>query len=236
MLLLSDLNELKALIEVNQDDPSEDIKLGLLIETASTWIQEILNRDFELKSRTEYYPGSGTQEMTLRHRPVLINPLPLVYEDDTNLGFYGSVPGSFDSTTQLVYGDDFALVLDNDINNTGIFDSSRSGILVRINQLWDKPVYRQIGLLSPFIARGYGNVKIVYTAGYTTDSLPAQIRTACAVLVSKLRNLLPYGSLLTSESYEERSVGYFIPNKRILLAEVWPMIYSYRNQWFGSGA
>ncbi len=232
-MLLSDLSEVKAMLDINPNDTSEDVKLGLLIETASSWIQELLNRDFSLKSRTQYLSGSGTMELCLRYRPVRLSPLPVVYEDDTDLGFYGSVPGSFDSTTQLVYGDDFALVLDEDIDGDGIFDASRSGILVRVNQYWDKPIYRQVGLLSPFVGRAYGNIKVIYTAGYTVDGLPSQIRTATDILVSKLRAFIPVGSLLTSESYEERSVGYFIPHKNILLAEVWPLICTHRNQNFG---
>lgn len=232
-MLLSDLAEIKSMLYIAQDDPTEDVVLGLLIETASSWIQEILNRDFERKSRTEFPRPSGTMELILKERPVYTSPLPVVYEDDTETAFYGSNPGSFDSTTLLTYGEDFCLKLDWDSDGDGVQDASRSGILVRINQLWDKPVYRQVGLLSPFIDRGYGNIKVVYMAGYTVDTLPSQLRTSCAILVSKLRQFIPVGSFLTSESYEERSVGYFIPHKHTLLHEIWPMIATFRNQYMG---
>lgn len=224
-MLLTDIREAKAILEVPAGDTSEDRKILFLIEWASAWILELLNRPgIEKKERTEYYAGSGTDRLLLRSRPVFTTPTIQLFFDDA--GYFGSEADAFAANTAMTYGSDFALVIDQDDG------TSRSGILVRINQIWEKPSRRQRGLLSPFVANAYGNIKVVYTAGYTPDTLPAPLRAACNILVAKLRNLLPLGSFLTSESYEERAVGYFIPQKRLLLAEVWPMLHSLRNYAF----
>ena len=107
--------------------------------------------------------------------------------------------------------------------------SSRSGILVRMQGYWFKPSVRQKGLLTPFIGNAYGNIKVVYTAGYTIDNLPSQLRAATNFLIARMRAILPLGMEVASESYEERSISLIAERRDYLLAIIKPMIYSYRN-------
>ena len=221
-MLLSDLREIKTVLEIDQGDTSEDVKLALLIEDASRWIGEILDRPgLSKRERTEYYNGTGTQKIVLKSRPVFTTPTIAVYVDES--GFFGSVSGAFSSSTALTYGNEFCLDIDQDDG------TSRSAILIRIRNLWPEPAVRQRGYLTPFLGEGFGTIKVVYTAGYTVDTLPAQFRLAMTFLVAKMRQVLPLGFPLTAESYEERSMSYFMPYKNIWLDHVWMMIGSMKN-------
>ncbi len=231
-MLLTDLHELKAVLDVAPDNTAEDKKLNFFIEYASKLIEQLLNRSFEYRRRVEYYAGTGTQKICLRHRPVYTTPVVQVFYD--SFGYYDASGTAFDDQgDELTYGDSFALVLDWDSDGDGIADASRSGILVRMNNVWSRPSARQQGYLSPFVTESLGNYKVVSTGGYTIDTLPAEIRAAANILCAKLRLLMPLGMWLNSESYEERHVSYYIPHKRQLMSDVWPLIQGYRNQNFG---
>jgi hypothetical protein len=245
-MLLCDLLEVKAVLDINPRKTSEDKKLLFFIEWASKWIEELLGRQglMDKKERTWYARGTGTQNLALPARPVFLSPLPRVFVDEN--GYYGSTDDSFDADkTELVYGNNnndnemqggkFCLDLDLDMDGDGVPDASRSGLLVMINNLWPRPSARQRGWLTPFVTQSQGNVKVVYTAGYTPDTVPSELRAATVALVAKMRRFFPLGAYLTGESYEDRSVSYFIPHKRTWLAEIYPMILSHRN-WGGMGA
>lgn len=223
-MLLTDLRELKSVLDIPATDSSEDTKLNFLIEQASSWIEEFCGRgDLGYSARTEYYKGTGTQKLPLRHRPVYTSPTIAVNIDET--GFYGAPSGAFDSTTALTWGDDFALQVDQPDG------TSRSGILVRRGKFWPKPQVRTGGYLSPFVGDGFGNVKVIYTAGYTVENLPAVVRLACNILVAHMRHLFPLGMMVASESYEERSIS-FVTRKRTLMALIEPMLTGFRNWKF----
>src|SRR5262249_14705165 len=94
----------------------------------------------------------------------------------------------------LVYGIDYAMKLDWDSTGAGGSpDSSRSGLLYRINELWPKPIYAQRNMLSSFVGPSLGNIKVNYTAGYTVDQLPAPLRETCHELGAGMRWNWPLG-------------------------------------------
>ncbi len=221
---LSDIREVKKLLSIDPGNIAGDAQLLFLIEQATDWIEEVLNRSLFYAARSEFYAGSGSQKLLLRSRPVYLQPAPpVVYLDEC--AYYGSATGSFDpNTSQLTYGKDYALELDSEDGT-----SSRSGILIRINDYWPKPTVREAGWLSPFIGDSFGVLKIVYTAGYSLDNLPATFRFALTYLVAKMRNMIPLGMMTTGEGYEERAVSYFLPSKRQWLSEVWQMVGGNRN-------
>ncbi len=173
------------------------------------------------RERTEYYNGTGTQKINLRSRPVFPTPQPTVIIDEQ--GFFGTASGSFLPTSALVYGTDFTIWYDQEDG------SSRSGILLRINNVWPRRAVRQVGLLSPFVGESFGSVKVVYTAGWTVDTLPAQLRMSMNFLIAKMRFLFPLGLDLQSDSYEERSISWANQNKTYLLSLVAPFWYPFRN-------
>ena len=222
MPLLTDINELKTLLEIPAGDTSEDAKLMLLIASATDLIEEFLGRrGLFYRERTEYYKGTGTAKLWLNARPVYETPTPRVWINQ--LAFWGEAPGTpFDSSNELTYGEGFALQIDQD-NRT-----SRCGILVALNRPWPKPTLRQVGYLSPYVGEDRGSIKVQYTAGYSVEDMPAGIRTACNLLVMRLYQVTPYGALLTSESYEERNVSYHLP-KEDLFSLIRPILWGYRN-------
>ncbi len=214
------------MLEILPTDTTQDIQLQFLIEQASSWIDEILGRSqwMEKKSRTEFYNGSGSGRLLLNARPVFLSPAPTVIIDQ-NGGFFGSPDDSFVSGDTIEYGETNGWCLDIDQPD----GTSRSGILVRIGGYWPKPNFRQPGLLSSFVGKASGNIKITYTGGYTVESLPAVIRLACNLLVARLKNLFPLGMQLVSESYEERHIAYLPWKKNMLDGGIRAMLWPYRN-------
>ena len=224
-MLFTDLREAKAMFDIEPGDGSEDKIIGFIIETASSWIEELVDRpDMSYRLRTEYYNGTGTPKLPLRHRPVYATPTPEVYLDES--AWFGSVSGSFASDTQLTYGNSergFSL----QVREEG--QPSRSGILYRNNDVWPKFQVRSAGVLTPYVAPSPGIIKVVYYGGWTLDTLPAAFRLACQLLVARLLYVFPLGVELNSEGFEERSVGVVTSEKSKLLALVNPIIWNYRN-------
>jgi hypothetical protein len=224
-MMLSDVIEVKKVCDINLDDHSEDSKLNFFIEQASDWILEYLDRhDIEKKERTQYYNGSGTLQLQLRYRPVFTTGLRVWVSSN---GFFGQTSGAFDPSTELIFGTGFALKIDQDDG------TSRSGLLIRMDgNYWPKRAVRTRGLLASFLGPSFGSIKVTSTAGYTIDTIPSQLRSACNLLVTRMRYLWPLGMEIQNESYEERSIGFFVRNKNYLMSAVLPMIHSYKNWSF----
>jgi hypothetical protein len=227
MPTLNDLNEVKVALEIDPANTAEDKKLLLFLDYASDWIGELLNRRNGIlyKSRTEYYDGTGTTRLLLRSRPVFTSPTIQVVHDAN--GFYGCTSGSYSpsTATTLTFGVDFALKVDQDDG------SSRSGILVKMNGVWEKKFGRQAGWLSPFVVRDTGSYQVVYSAGWTVDAMPALLREAVMTLVARMRYLFPVGMEIGSESYEERNITVVSEKKDYLMGLVKPMILPYFRNW-----
>lgn len=222
-MLFTDLTEIKAYLEIDPEDKSEDKQISFCCEWASKWIEEMLNRPGMSKSeRTEYYAGSGTQQLLLRNRPVYATPTIRCFLDET--GYFGSVSGGFPALSELTYGESFALSIEEEGK------PSRSGILVRFGNFWPKPIVRERGYLSPYVAQGFGTIKVIYTAGYTTDTLPGDLRFACNMLAARIRYQMPLGMELNSENYEDRSIGILADAKNYLISpEIRRIVMTYRN-------
>ena len=220
MAILTDIRELKTALEIDQDNTIEDVKLLFQIEWASALIEDYLDRRLTYDTRTEYYKGSNTQRLQLKSRPVFATNLQVYLQDNA---YYGTVSGSFGSETLLTYGTDYCLDIDQPNG------SSKSGILIKFSSVWPRINVRQRGLLAPYYDQNYGAIKVIYTAGYTVDTMPSPIRLACNLLVMKLRNIMPLGQEVGSESYEERHISYATRNKDYLMSLIKPILHSYRN-------
>ena len=222
-MIMTDLRELKLILEIDPNNTVEDAKLSLFIMWATDVIEGVLNRPgLMLKERTEYYGGTGTQKILLKNRPVLLDPVPQVYVDEN--GFFGSSSGAFTSnTSELTFGVDFCL----DAPNAD--EPSKSGILIRINRLWPRPSARVQGLLSPFLTQSYGNVKVVYWGGYSNDTLPNDIRMAAVALVSKMRGFWPVGFELSSDSEPDKNISILAERKNYLTAMTKSLLWRYNN-------
>lgn len=225
MPILTNLNELKVLLEIDPNNTSEDTKIWFFVEYASQIILELLNRqNIFIASRTEIYNGTNTPRLVLNSRPVYTSPTIRVWVDGS--ANYGSSSGAWASNTELTYGEDFCLQVDQ------VDGTSRSAILVRLKKVWEKKFARASYYLTPFIVPDTGSIKITYTAGYTVDNLPADFRFAVNLLVTKMRYIMPLGMELSNESYEERSISILGQQKGYLTNLVKGIITPYKNWKF----
>lgn len=181
----------------------------------------MLDRKISKKSRTEYYNGTGTKKLLLRHRPVFLTPTISVNVDES--GSFGQPTDAFGSGGELTYGADFSIKPDQEDG------TSREAILYRLTGYWPKRSVREVGTLSPFLGESAGTIKVIYTAGYTTDTLPADLRMAFMLLVGRLRGIFPLGVELTSDNLEERSLSPVTNVKTKLLDLIRPVVLSRRN-------
>lgn len=220
-MLLASLNEMKTFLDIDPEDSSEDKLLNYYSEIATEWIEELLDRKISKKFRVEYYNGTGSKKLLLRHRPVYTTPTIAVNVDES--GSFGQPTDAFDSGGELVYGTDFSLKIDQEDG------TSRSAILYRLTGFWPKRSVRERGTLSPFLGESSGTIKVTYTAGYTTDTLPADLRMAFLLLVGRLRGTFPLSVELQSDNFEERSLSPVTNVKTKLLDLIRPVILSRRN-------
>ena len=227
-MLFSDLRELKEILEIDPANTAEDAKLNFLQTQAADLIEECLDRpDLFKKEKTDYYDGTGTQNLILNRRPVFTSPTIQVWVDES--GHFGETSGAFTQEgAEKTYGSDFVLDLQGSVDGT----SSRSGILVRLDNFWGKQHYRSRGLLSPYIGPSNGSIKVTYTAGYTVDNLPARFRLAANFLISELRYMFPVGMKISSDGYEGRSIGIANSQKDYLLGQIYPMLWTAHNWGF----
>lgn len=232
--LYTDLNEIKLVLQLDPDDHSEDFTLGLYNEWTADIFEQVLDREIGYDIRTRVYPGTGTQKLRLRQRPVYplappskasnlpFTALSVVVDENAA---YGYATGAF-TNTPLVLGSDYTIRPDLDDGG------SREAILYRINDYWPVPFVRQQGTLSPFIGPDLGSVQVTSTAGYTVDTLPASLRMCAEMIISRLRYIFPLGMQLTSESYIERSIGLSEDNRRYLLQMAKPFLLPWKNWSF----
>lgn len=229
-MLYTNIREASKILGVDPDSAACDLLLlNWYIEFATDIINTYLNRDLELKYRTEYYNGSGIDKLLLRSRPVFpsigtANEIK-VYQAERK-HFDESPNDQFDNNNLLIYGRDYLLDLDTDNG------SSKSGILVNLNGWWPRPRVRDSGWLTPYAGTAWGTVKVQYYAGYTEDTLPPAIRMSANILVASIRSSLPLGKAVGAESYEERSVSLIEERRDYLTAIVKPFLIPYRNWKF----
>ncbi len=224
-MLYTDLLELKHILEIDLNDTQEDLKLAFLIEWASALIDQWLGfadvGGIDKQERAEFYGGTNTNKLVLNIRPAFADPVPQVFLDGQ--GGYGAISGSFGPETKLIYGDDFSLAIDKPDG------SSQSAILYKKNGVWPRNLYRSAGLLASYTGPSPGTIRVVYTAGYTPDSIPSAFRVAGNFMVARLRYMMPLGMELNSEGYEERSIGVATDAKDYMLGVIKPLLWQYRN-------
>lgn len=207
----------------------EDVRLTAWLAQVGAVMEEYLGRIIGQNSYTEFYDGQGTENLLLKQRPIY-SVQNLWYNC---AGYWGDPnlvnPGSVFQTPQdlLIEGQDYAIRRDQPDG------SSRSGILYKIDDIWEPFIRRRPGILSPTVEIGYGNLMVEYTAGYAT--VPLDLTLACDMCVAYLRSWAPYGRPLSSESYEERAVTYQKLGPWGILAPAMTILAKYKDPGFGSG-
>jgi hypothetical protein len=233
-MLWTNLASLKSLLEIDQNDHSQDWLLNHFNEWVTDIIETLLNRKLTYATRTWYYQGSGIIKLLLKHRPVYPTTPPpqaatlpfttLVVSVDQQ-GNFGEAVGAF-AGTPLIYGTDYCIKIDRDDGG------SDEAILYMVGGYWPRPVCRQPGLLSPFIGTDLGSIQVTSTAGYTIDTLPAQLKMAAEMMVARLAYIFPLGMETTSESYIDRSIALSPEDRDYLYGMVKHLVWAFRNWRF----
>lgn len=136
--------------------------------------------------------------------------IPVVYVDPQ--AAWGQSPTAFESGTQLTNGTMFAVVVDNSQGTL-----SHRGTLKRLglggagfvgwggySVGYNSPLGKLAASRLPAWPVGYGNVKIIYSAGFAT--VPSDIVTAANMLITAIARNQPLGgSTPGSEGYESYS-------------------------------
>ena len=179
---------------------TSDVVLDLCVTAADRGIKDYCNQEFETRQYTHYFSGHGLKELVLREAPV--QSVTAVYMDAT--GYFGQGTNSpFAASTQLAAGTDYALRLDDSLNGW-----STSGILDRLGSANNQGYYFQpwggtlaLGGRSTSWNKGQGNIKVIYTAGYTVDTIPSTLKSCCIFFASHIYKTFPNaGHMASSES------------------------------------
>jgi len=180
---LTTLADLKTYLGIT--DSSEDDLLNLLIADADAAILGYLDRAIEQATLTEYYSGDGTTNLLLQQRPV--TAITSVHVDSA--AYAGQASGAVDSTTEWTAGEDFYAqsVVENESNPGNIIAIKGPGTFTGDGdrQTWGE------------WPRGTGNIKVIYTAGYST--VPGDLAAACRILVAWMRSSRENGMPVKSE-------------------------------------
>jgi hypothetical protein len=184
---------------VQRRDPPTLLKYELLRQGMEAAICDYLRYDPNLHTGViDYYDGQGYKDIILRH-PFIQSITNVWLNPD---GAYGQAPGTpFPSSTLLVAGQDYVLVLDGD---GGI---GKSGLLRRLwNNFWWFPSDLFFGRKAGGLAYRnpaywpvcYGGIKVELSYGFS--AIPPAIITAVTVAVNTEVNIARYGYPVQSES------------------------------------
>lgn len=208
-MAIASVSQIKLMLGISGS--SEDARLAALLAAASSAIISYTGMDFESHSfgsgatatsygfgDSGYYSGENTRFLVLRQRPV--TAIASIYQDPT--GRFGDNPdGSYASDSLLVAGTDYVLRWDGTLPGATT-RCSYCAIVERINGIWPGMFMYQRGTINPALGNHQGNIKVTYTAGYTT--VPSDIVYAVSLLVATMRRSAVYGGMsVNSEHFED---------------------------------
>ncbi len=219
-MALTSLATIKAFLNIPTTDTSKDAQLDALRAASEQAIKSYCGRDFEPTTYTQFYSGTGRRQIILRQIPV--TSITSVFLDHN--GNFGTTSGSFDSsTTLLTSGVDYALDLDGSWNSLPV---SFSGLLYRIGTTWPE-TYRGYapGKIAFEVGPAYGNIKVVFSAGY--NPIPQDLQYAVCTLTSYMRLTGALGGFpLESEKIGDYAYRLHFPVRMTL--ETYPELGSTR--------
>ena len=199
----------KSFAGISASDTSEDSKIDIIITGVDAAIKRHLGIDVESTSYPGaaangtgddgYYSGNGHYELLLRQYPV--QTITSIYVDPT--GYFGTSSDPFASATLLTAGTDYALQTDGCLPGTST-KVSYKGSVVRIGNVWPGLLLHTPGQINPKRVQHKGNIKIAYTAGYTT--VPGDIIMAFYQMCAWVRSHSNTGMAVQSEKYEEYAI------------------------------
>ncbi len=170
-MAIASLKQFKAFLGVPDSNTVQDYRLGLIIAAADSIVKDHCGRDFEVKTYTEFYNGTGSRFIILNQRPV--TSVASVYLD-YNAAYGDNPQGAFGIDSLLQQGVDYALDRDQPDG------SSAGGLLTRLKTIWlevGRSYYP--GKLTSDIGPALGSIKVTYTAGYAVIPLDLVYATCC---------------------------------------------------------
>lgn len=197
-MALTTLNSVKAQGGIASSDTSRDSQLRSLIDGITSLVKQQLNRDIESRSYVEFYSGDDSPFLLLNQYPV--TAVELVCVDDA--GYFGAGPAGFDSSRNLTPGVDYALM-------AGTKGIGSTGMLRRIGATWHRLPTRACGIIQNLPGIPSGNVKILYTAGFSV--IPAAISMAVNAAVLRQAMTAITGGAASQMGYEDASVSFLAP-------------------------
>lgn len=185
--------DFKLHINMPLSNTSEDGRIQQILDGAESAIWNWLGRErapgyspFDQVQTTEYYDGKQRQMLVLRRRPVV--SVQGVWVDST--GYYGQNPTGFsDPQTAWAIGTQCALMRTDE-------SESNPGILVAFAGV--VPSWQGQAVRIPAWPSGMGNIKVTYTAGYST--FPPDLISAICNVAAAVRKAAPRGAALESET------------------------------------
>jgi hypothetical protein len=202
-MALSSLASLKLYMGIASGNTTLDSQLTAMLSAADAAVKSYCQRDLESQDYTHYFDGNGQRDLVLRQWPV--TAITSVYQDAT--GFYGDGPSAFASTTLLTNGTHYALRKDQGTASyRGLLRRIAGGGISAADPFFPRTqtTGSLVGGIGPVWPRGDGNIKVVYTAGYT--SIPADLTQATNQLAAYAFNNADWGGMqATGESLDRYS-------------------------------
>ena len=207
--MIGSLPNLKVILGIPASDTSEDAKLDIFLTGVDSVIKRHVGTDIESTTYpgaaanglgdSGYYSGNGHRKLLLRQYPV--QTITSIYLDPT--GYFGTSSAPFASATLLTAGTDYSLVTDGCLPGTST-KVSYEGSVERIGNVWPGVVSHTPGQINPKQVQHKGNIKIAYTAGYTT--VPGDLIMAFYQMCAWVRSHASTGMAVQSEKYEEYAI------------------------------
>lgn len=183
---------------------SEDAQLQMFLDGASAAVTEYTGMDFTTRTYPTasddgsgdngIYCGNWHDRIILRQGPVTsVTSVHL----DGSANFATNPSGAFATATLLVEGTDYVVEWDGCLPGTST-KCCRSRFLRKIGGVWPGITAFTAGAVIGQAGMARGNIKVVYTAGYST--LPISIKTAILQLATAVRHDSDKGNQVQSES------------------------------------
>ena len=195
-MALTTLARLK--LRLGLTDTSQDELLTMILEQIEAAIANMVTCVLSTPpvAATEFYDGNDARGLALRRWPV--TAVSAVYVDAS--GAAGQDDDPFAAATLLDPEADYYLDIDQP---DGIV--SRSGLLMRRNCVWPGRAVKR-GTLNAYRANGQANIKVTYTAGWTT--IPADLELVCHRMCAiEFAQQFSAGPM-TKESFEHGDYSY----------------------------
>lgn len=212
-------------------------RYDLLRQAVESAVKRYCKWELEQTTLTEFYDGTGYRDVPLR-RPY-VSAVASVFLDQQ--GAYGQNLSGFPPATQLTAGQDYVIVYDDATVDGPV---GKSGILRKYQ--YTMPVFpsdllywRSAGGLSytqpAWWPVGYGNIKVTYTFGFASGSIPMDLQQAVWTGVSIAANSAKYGFPLSSENLGAHSYSLDL-GKPPEFGTVRQLLSRYRDVSVGGGA